>query len=162
VPTISTELRFDDVHRQLVAFTELVASEHVEPLIPVLPTEDALRAQLTRLLATIWTNRGLKQPAKKRKAPAPRTPLHGNQPSVFRLIATYHKQRVKCPSQGSLLQWLSSPGPTERVPGIRVRGLGTSGALPAPGERTAGPMAALALAARARRQPSPARRAVHG
>src|SRR5262245_33262967 len=99
VPTISTELRFDDVHRQLVAFTELVASEHVEPLIPVLPTEDALRAQLTRLLATIWTNRGLKQPAKKRKAPAPRTPLHGNQTSVFRLIATYHKQRVKCPSQ---------------------------------------------------------------
>jgi hypothetical protein len=99
VPTISTELLFDDVHRQLVAFTELVASEHVEPLIPVLPTEDALRAQLTRLLATIWTNRWLKQPAKKRKAPAPRTSIHGNQTSVFRLVATYHKQRVKCSSQ---------------------------------------------------------------
>jgi Transposase DDE domain len=99
VRTISTELLFDDVHRQLVAFTELVASEHVEPVIPVLPTEDALRAQLTRLLATIWTNRWLKQPAKKRKAPAPRTPIHGNQTSVFRLVATYHKQRVKCSSQ---------------------------------------------------------------
>jgi hypothetical protein len=99
VPTISTELLFNDVHRQLVAFTELVTSEHVEPLIPVLPTEDALRAQLRRLLATTWTNRWLKQPAKKRKAPAPRTPIHGNQTSVFRLVATYHKQRVKCSSR---------------------------------------------------------------
>jgi hypothetical protein len=98
-PTISTELLCDDVHRQLVAFTELVASAHVEPLIPVLPTEDALGAQLTRLVATIWTNRWLKQPAKKRKAPPPRTPIHGNQTSVFRLIATYHKQRVQCSSQ---------------------------------------------------------------
>jgi len=31
VPTISTELLFDDVHRQLVAFTELVPTEQVEP-----------------------------------------------------------------------------------------------------------------------------------
>lgn len=91
VPTISTELLFDDVHRQLVAFTELVPPEPVEPLFPVLPTEAELRAQLPRLLATIWTNRWLKQPAKKRKAPVPRTPIHGNQTSVFRLITEYHK-----------------------------------------------------------------------
>jgi hypothetical protein len=93
VPTISTELLFDDVHRQLVALTELVPAERSEPLFPVLPTKEALRAQLTRRLATIWTNRWLKQPAKKRKAPAPRTPSRGNQTSVFRLVATYHKQR---------------------------------------------------------------------
>jgi Transposase DDE domain len=94
VPTISTELLFDDVHRQLVAFTELVPAEQVEPLVPVLPTEEALRAQLTRLLATIWTNRWLKQPTKKRTAPASRTPIRGNQTSVFRLVTAYHKQRV--------------------------------------------------------------------
>jgi hypothetical protein len=94
VPTISTELLFDDVHRQLVALTELVPAEQVEPLFPVLPTEAALRAQLTCLLATIWTKRWLKQPTTKRKAPAPRTPIHGNQTSVFRLVAAYHKQRV--------------------------------------------------------------------
>lgn len=99
VPTISTELLFDDVHRQLVALTELVPAERIEHLFPVLPTEEALRAQLTRRLATIWTNRWLKQPAKKRKAPAPRTPIRGNQTSVFRLVATYHKQRGKCSSQ---------------------------------------------------------------
>jgi Transposase DDE domain len=94
VPTISTELLFDDVHRQLVALTELVPVERMELLFPVLPTEEALRAQLTRLLATIWTTRWLKQPTKKRTAPAPRTPIRGNQTSVFRLVAAYHKQRV--------------------------------------------------------------------
>jgi hypothetical protein len=94
VPTISTELLFDDVHRQLVALTELVPTEQVESLFLVLPTEAELRARLTRLLATIWTNRWLKQPTTKRKAPAPRTPIRGNQTSVFRLVAGYNKQRV--------------------------------------------------------------------
>jgi hypothetical protein len=97
VPTISTELLFDDVHRQLVAFTELVPPGQVEPLFPVLPTEAELRAQLTRLLAPVWTIRWLKAPAKKRKAPAPRTPIRGNQTSVFRLVTAYHKQRVNHP-----------------------------------------------------------------
>lgn len=94
VATISTELLFDDVHRQLVALTELVPAERMECVVPILPTAEALRAQLTRLLATIWTNRWLKQPTKKRKAPAPRTPTRGNHTSVFRLVAGYHKQRV--------------------------------------------------------------------
>jgi hypothetical protein len=99
VPTISTELLFDDVHRQLVAFTELVPFEQVEPLFPVLPTEEELRAQLTRLLTTVWTSRWLKAPPKKRTAPAPRTPIRGNQTSVYRLVTASHKQKVKCSPQ---------------------------------------------------------------
>jgi Transposase DDE domain len=91
VPTISTELLFADVHRQLVAFTELVPAAHVEPLFPCLPSEAELRAQLTRLLATVWTTRWLKAPPKKRKVPAPRTPICGNQTSVYRLVVAYHK-----------------------------------------------------------------------
>jgi hypothetical protein len=98
-PTISTELLFDDVHRQLVALTELVPSGQVESLFPLLPTEAALRTQLTRLLATVWTSRWLKAPAKKRKAPTPRTPIRGNQTSVFRLLTAYHKPRVNHPLQ---------------------------------------------------------------
>src|SRR6267142_1987696 len=93
VPTLSTELLFDDVHRQLVAFTELVPAERLAVVVPVLPTAEALRAQLTRLLATIWTTRWLKQPTTKRTAPAPRTPLRGNHTSVFRVVTAYHKQR---------------------------------------------------------------------
>jgi hypothetical protein len=99
VPTISTELLFDDVHRQLVAFTELVPPVQVEPLLPVLPSVEELRAQLTRLLATVWTTRWLKAPAKKRKVPTPRIPIRGNQTSVYRLVTAYHKQRVKDSSQ---------------------------------------------------------------
>ena len=99
VPTISTELLFDDVHRQLVAFTELVPAAQVEPLFPGLLTEEELRMQLTRLLATVWTTRWLKAPPQKRKAPVPPTPIRGNQTSVYRLVAAYHKQRVKSSSQ---------------------------------------------------------------
>jgi hypothetical protein len=94
VPTISTELLFDDVHRQLVAVTELVPAEQLAVVVPVLPTAKALREQLTRLLATIWTPRWLKQPTKKRPAPAPRTATRGNHTSVFRVVTGYHKQRV--------------------------------------------------------------------
>jgi Transposase DDE domain len=99
VPTISTDLLFDDVHRQLVAFTELVPPGQVEPLFPVLPTEADLCARLTHLLVAVWTTRWLKAPSGKRKVPAPRTPIRGNQTSVFRLVAAYHKQRGKCSSQ---------------------------------------------------------------
>ena len=81
-------------HRQLVALTELVPAERLEVVVPVLPTEEALRVQLTRRLATIWTTRWLKQPTTKRKAPAPRTPIRGHHTSVFRVVAAYHKQRV--------------------------------------------------------------------
>lgn len=98
-PTISTELLFADVHRQLVAFTELVAPAQVEPVLDVVPTEADLRGQLTRLLATVWTTRWLKAPSRKRKAPVPRTPIRGNQTSVFRLVADYRKQRAKGSSQ---------------------------------------------------------------
>jgi hypothetical protein len=94
VPTISTELLFADVHRQLVAFTELVSPVQVEPLFPLLSSVNDLRAQLTRLLATVWTPRWLKAPAKKRKVPAPRTPIRGNQTSVYRLVAAHHQQGV--------------------------------------------------------------------
>ena len=92
-PRISTELLFDEGHRQLGVFTALGPAEQVEPVFPGLPTAAALRAQLTRLLAALWTTRWLKAPTKKRKAPAPRTPIRGNPTSVFRLVAVSHKQR---------------------------------------------------------------------
>lgn len=92
VPALSTDLLFDDVHRQLVAFTELVPPDQVEPLFPLLRSEEELRAQLTRLLATVWTSRWLKAPPKKRKAPSPRTPIHGNQTSIYRLMNTYQNK----------------------------------------------------------------------
>jgi len=94
VETISTELLFDDVHRQLVAFTELVPPAQVEPLFALLPSAACLRAHLTSVLASVWTPRWLKAPAKKRKVAVPRTSIRGNQTSVYRLVAAYHQQKV--------------------------------------------------------------------
>jgi hypothetical protein len=94
--TLSTELLFADVHRQLVALTELVPTLQLETLFAPLPSAECLREQLTRLLATVWTPRWLKAPTKPRKAPTPRTPMRGNQTSVYRLVTAYHQQRVTC------------------------------------------------------------------
>ena len=92
--TISTELLFDDVHRPLVALTELVPAPRIETLFAPLPSAEYLREQLTRLLTPVWTPRWLKAPAQKRKGPPPRPPLRGNHTSVYRLITASHKQRV--------------------------------------------------------------------
>ena len=98
--TISTELLFDDVQRQLVALTELVPPPAIEPLFESLPSYDSLCAQLTRLLETVWTPRWLKAPPKKPKPPTARKAIRGNQTSVYRLLAAYrqqHQQAVVSP-----------------------------------------------------------------
>ena len=94
VETISTELLFEDVHRQLVAVTELVPSAQLEPLFAALPSARDLCDPLTALWANVGTPRWLKAPAKKRKVPTSRTPMRGKQTSVYRLLNVYNKQRV--------------------------------------------------------------------
>jgi hypothetical protein len=89
VETISTELLFDDVQRQLVALTELVPPPAIEPLFEPPPSCASLGEQLTQLLATVWTPRWLKAPAKKPKPPTTRKAIRGNQTSVYRLLAAY-------------------------------------------------------------------------
>jgi hypothetical protein len=94
VEPLSTELLFADVQRQLVAVTELVPAAQLEPLCAAVPSAGDLCDHLTALLASVWTPRGLKAPAKKRKVPTPRTPIRGNQTSVYRLITVYNKPKV--------------------------------------------------------------------
>jgi hypothetical protein len=91
VQTLSTELLFDDVHRQL---TELVPPVQIEPLFAPLPSVKCLCEQLTTLLATVWTPRWLKAPPKKPKAPVARYAIRGNQTSVYRLVTAYRQQKV--------------------------------------------------------------------
>ena len=45
VPSLSTELLFADVQRQLVAFTELVPPAQIEPLLPRPASVEELRTQ---------------------------------------------------------------------------------------------------------------------
>lgn len=96
--TISTELLFADVQRQLVALTELVPPPAVEPLFEPLLSPDRLGERLSQLLGTVWTPRWLKAPAKKPKPPTARTAIRGNQTSVYRLLAAYRQpQQVEIP-----------------------------------------------------------------
>jgi Transposase DDE domain len=93
VETISTELLFEDVQRQLVALTELVPPAAVELLFAPLPSAEQVGQQLTRVLATVWTSRWLKAPPKRPKPPTARQAIRGNQTSVYRLLATYPQQQ---------------------------------------------------------------------
>lgn len=98
--TISTELLFADVQRQLVALTELVPPPALESLFEPLRSHESLCEQLTRVLQPVWTPRWLKAPPKKPKPPTARKAIRGNQTSVYRLLATYaqeQKQGVTSP-----------------------------------------------------------------
>jgi hypothetical protein len=91
--TISTELLFDDVQRQLVALTELLPPAAVEPLFEPLLSQESLCQQLARLLGAVWTPRWLKAPAKKPKPPVPRKAIAGNQTSAYRLLVASRQQK---------------------------------------------------------------------
>jgi hypothetical protein len=93
VETISTELLFDDVQRQLVALTELVPSPTIAPLVEPVLSSERLCAQLTRLLEAVWTPRWLKAPPKNPKPPIVRKAIRGNQTSVYRLLAACRQQQ---------------------------------------------------------------------
>ncbi len=91
IPTISLELVFDDVHRQLIAVSELVAPPVVALLFEPLPDSGTLRKRLTYLLAAVWTFRWLKAPPQPRKPPPRPTHSAGNHTSVQRLLEA-HRQ----------------------------------------------------------------------
>ena len=85
-PTISLELLFDDVHRQLIAVSEVVTPPVVAALFEPLPDGGTLHKRLACLLASVWTPRWLKAPSSKRKPPPPPTRSTGNHTSVYRLL----------------------------------------------------------------------------
>lgn len=91
IPTISLELVFDDVHRQLIAVSELVAPPVVARLFEPLPDSGTLRQRLTYLLAAVWTFRWLKAPPQHRKPPPRPTHSAGKHTSVQRLLEAYRQ-----------------------------------------------------------------------
>jgi hypothetical protein len=93
--TVSTELLFEDVTRQLVALSELVTVEALVGLAVPLPTAAAVRGQLQRLLGGLWSERWEKAAQKKRK-PAAHSSGKRDHTSVFRLLNA-HRPRTKEP-----------------------------------------------------------------
>jgi hypothetical protein len=83
--TISTELLFEDVTKQLVALHELVAEEQVTQLIRPARSAEELRVRLQALLGKQWSVCWLKAPAKRRKPPAQKKGKRDHT-SVYRLL----------------------------------------------------------------------------
>jgi Transposase DDE domain len=96
VETISTELLFVDVTKQLVALNALVAAERVVELLPGAASAAALRKQLSRLLGAVWSECWVKATPKKRKPPPPKKGKRDHT-SVFRLLQT-HRQITDTPN----------------------------------------------------------------
>ena len=91
VPTLSLELLFEDVPRQLIALSELVAPPVVGRVFEAALEGPALRQHLERLLAPVWTPRWLKAPPQKRKPPPTPSASVGNHTSVYRLLGAYRR-----------------------------------------------------------------------
>lgn len=96
VETISTELLFLDVTKQLVALNELVEAGRVVELLPPVGSVSALRERLSGLLGGVWSACWIKARPKKHKPPAPKKGKRDHT-SVFRLLQT-HRQTKETPS----------------------------------------------------------------
>ena len=85
--TISQENVFNDVHRQLIAWNELISPSVTANDLTPIPTAGQMRDRLKRLLSDVWTDRWLKAPPKKRKPPHHDTAhIPGAHVSIYRLI----------------------------------------------------------------------------
>ena len=83
--SISTELLFDDVQRQLIALHEMVEATQIVALIPSGLSANELAQQLRKLLHGIWTPRWLKAPPKS-KQPPPKASTQRTHNSAYRLL----------------------------------------------------------------------------
>jgi hypothetical protein len=72
IATVSTELLFDDVRRQLIALHETLAATEIVPLIPKALTPEVVQRQLEKILRNEWSERWRKAPPRKRKTPDPK------------------------------------------------------------------------------------------
>lgn len=95
--SVSAELLFEDVQRQLIALHEVLRPEEVASLLHPSATAAQLRRQLRKLLHPLWTERWQKAPAKKRTPPHTGSKKREHK-SAYRLIQQYRlaqKKRVQ-------------------------------------------------------------------
>jgi hypothetical protein len=85
--TISSEMVFYDVHRQLISLTELAEREAVVDYFQSPCAADELIEHVQVLLADVWHDRWIKSPKKKKPAkPKPTTVISGGHTSLYRII----------------------------------------------------------------------------
>jgi hypothetical protein len=69
VESVSSELLFEDVRRQLISLHEVLRPGEMATLLPPVGLADQLRQRLRALLEPLWTERWRKSKPKKRKPP---------------------------------------------------------------------------------------------
>lgn len=94
IGSVSSELLFDDVRRQLIALHEVVDAQQVVVLIAPVQTAQALRQRLETLLHPLWKARWRKAPPKKRAAPHPQQ-KNRHHTSVHRILQDYRSQKKR-------------------------------------------------------------------
>jgi hypothetical protein len=92
--SVSSELLFEDVRRQLIALHEVLRPQEIVPLLPVGVGAAALRQRLQALLHPAWTPRWQKAPAKKRTPPRSEKNKREHK-SAYRLIREFRLAQSK-------------------------------------------------------------------
>ena len=93
IDAISTENLFRDVHRQLIAWTEMIAPNKTVKLLTTTWTTSQLRRRLRQLLHKQWSERWIKSPSNTHKTKRPRKTgfPRGGHNSVSRILALYRR-----------------------------------------------------------------------
>lgn len=94
VAEVSVENLFDDVHRQMVAWTELIGPGKTAKRFAVAPSAERVRGRLSELLAGQWKARWKKAPAKKVQPPPKRVESPGGHTSVQRLRIQAKQEKI--------------------------------------------------------------------
>ena len=94
VAEVSMENLFDDVRRQMVAWSELIGPEKTAERFEAAPTADRVRGRLAELLAGQWKARWKKAPAKKVQPPPDRVESPGGHTSVQRLRIQAKQKKI--------------------------------------------------------------------
>jgi hypothetical protein len=85
--TISSELLFYDIHRELIALHTVAERSRLSVSLPCFPTAVELMHHLTILFQNEWKDRWLKSPPKKKpKSTAAKKPIAGGHTSIYRIL----------------------------------------------------------------------------
>ena len=89
--TISSEMLFRDVHKQMICYTELVTTLVPERVLELPLEAIAVRRRLTELLRGVWSDQWQKSPPKKNYKPTAKTQkVAGGHSSAWKLLETAH------------------------------------------------------------------------
>jgi hypothetical protein len=90
---LSTEKLFDDVQREMIAWSVLIDPPVRATGFEGPGTASRITGRLKELLGSVWSDRWLKAPAKKYIPPAASRKLPGNHSSVHRILEEHRNQR---------------------------------------------------------------------